>query len=419
MFFHFKIIVMTKKEILEPYKGVRDFYPEDQFVMDYMQAVMSRVCESFGYEHYGASVLEYAQLYESKTSDEIVNEQTYSFEDRGGRRVVLRPEMTPTVTRMVAKKRRDLPKPLRLYSIPNVFRYERPQKGRLREHWQLNADLFGVEGLEYDAELVLLAYSVIKEFGAKDEDFKIKINSRKVLNDIADALGIKSDIFKALLALMDKKEKIDQDEYEEKMDFLLKDKKEAFKKALELAEREGELKEFKEYLNSMGISNVQIDTAIVRGFDYYTGFVFEMFDAADDNVRSMFGGGRYDNLFDMFSQESMPAVGFGMGDVTLRDFLETHDLLPEYVPATEVYLAGEGNLDEIASCLRERNINVAVNYTISKFDKYKKNAEKIKAPFLLILSNDGLDLFNLKAGTKLKFNNCEDVAIKILEYFAD
>ncbi len=412
---------MTKKEILEPYKGVRDFYPEDQFVMDYIQAIMSRVCESFGYEHYGASILEYAHLYESKTSEEIVNEQTYTFEDRGGRKIVLRPEMTPTVTRMVAKKRRELPKPLRLYSIPNVFRYERPQKGRLREHWQLNADLFGVQGIEYDGELVLLAYKIMHEFGAKDEDFKIKINSRKVLNDISDSLGLDANTFKSTLALMDRKEKMDADEYKERMIALLQDKKEAFDEALSNAKEEGELNDFKEYLNSIGVNNVEIDTSIVRGFDYYTGFVFEMFDTAQESPRSMFGGGRYNSLFETLSEEGMPAVGFGMGDVTLRDFLETHNLLPEYVPATEVYLAKEGdvNLDTLANYLRSGGINVSVNYTEEKFDKYKKNAEKMNVPFLLVSSKEGFALFNLKEGSKTKSDSAEEILRAILEYIGD
>jgi len=409
---------MNKKEILEPYKGVRDFYPEDQFVMDYIQSVMSRVCETFGYEHYGASILEHAKLYESKTSQEIVNEQTYTFEDRGGRRVVLRPEMTPSVARMVAKKRRDLPKPLRLYSIPNVFRYERPQKGRLREHWQLNADLFGVKGMEYDGEMVLLAYEIVKEFGANDEDFKIKINSRKVLNDISDSLELSDDTFKSVLSLMDKREKMDSKDYDEKLQSLLQDKKDVFEKELDVAQKEGELVEFKEYLNSIGIENVEIDTSIVRGFDYYTGFVFEMFDVDIENPRSMFGGGRYDNLFEIFSEEEIPAVGFGMGDVTLRDFLETHDLIPEYIPATEVYLVREGdvNINEIANYLRDNGINVSVNYTEEKFDKYKKNAEKIKTPFLLVASKGVFTLFNLEQNTKIKSDSNEDITKIINQY---
>ena len=168
----------------ESYKGVRDFYPEDKFVRDYITDTMAGACESFGYESYDASILEPVELYRSKTSDEIVNEQTYQFEDRGGREVTLRPEMTPTVARMVAGKRRELAYPLRWYSIPNVFRYERPQRGRLREHWQLNADLFGVGGVEADIEIIALAYATMTAFGAKETDFDIRVNDRQLFENI-------------------------------------------------------------------------------------------------------------------------------------------------------------------------------------------------------------------------------------------
>src|SRR5271170_7500650 len=149
----------------DSYKGVRDFYPEDQFIQRYIFEHWERVCELFGYEEYSAGILENAELYRSKTSEEIVNEQTYTFTDRGDREVTLRPEMTPTLARMVAAKYRELGFPLRWYSIPNVFRYERPQRGRLREHWQLNVDLFGSDSFAADAEVIQVAYEVMKAFG--------------------------------------------------------------------------------------------------------------------------------------------------------------------------------------------------------------------------------------------------------------
>src|SRR3989344_4961550 len=150
----------------EPYKGVRDFYPEDQFIQRYMFEHMARICELFGYEEYDASVLEPAELYRGKTSEEIVNEQTYTFTDRGLREVTLRPEMTPTFARMVAGRLRDMSLPVRWYSIPNLFRYERPQRGRIREHWQLNADIVGVPGIEADAEIIELAHAIMRALGA-------------------------------------------------------------------------------------------------------------------------------------------------------------------------------------------------------------------------------------------------------------
>src|SRR3990167_10838097 len=161
----------------QPYKGARDFYPEDKRLQKYIFGKMREVAEKFGYEQYDAPILEPLELFTAKTNDEIVNEQTYSFEDRGGRKVVIRPEMTPTVSRMVAARRQELAYPLRLYSIPNLWRYERPQRGRLREHWQLNVDLFGVEGIEAEHEMLLIIDGLMKTYGAKPDSYKIRVNS--------------------------------------------------------------------------------------------------------------------------------------------------------------------------------------------------------------------------------------------------
>src|SRR3989344_1852321 len=178
------------------YKGVRDFYPEDQRVQNYLFSVMRKTVESFGYEEYNASILEPTELYAAKSSEEIIREQTYTFTDRGERSVTLRPEMTPTVARMVAARKRELGFPLRWYSVQNFFRYERPQRGRLREFWQLNADLFGVEGIEADVEVIALASRVMTELGAAEDDFLIKIGSREALTEALDARGVSEEDYK-------------------------------------------------------------------------------------------------------------------------------------------------------------------------------------------------------------------------------
>ncbi len=192
---------------IEPYKGVRDFYPEDQRIQNHIFSAMRKAVESYGYEEYNASVLESTELYLSKTSEEIVNEQTYTFTDRGDRSVTLRPEMTPTVARMVAARKRELGYPLRLYCIQNFFRYERPQRGRLREFWQLNADLFGVSGIDADVEIIALAYRVMKEMGASDADFVIKIGNRNFLDTVYDSLSIPKEERQAMTRLLDAKDK--------------------------------------------------------------------------------------------------------------------------------------------------------------------------------------------------------------------
>ena len=198
---------------LEPYKGTRDFYPKDQFIQNYIFSVWKKVCESYGYLEYNASILEETELYKSKSGDEIVNEQTYSFIDRGNRNVTIRPEMTPTVARMVAQKRKELTFPIRWFSIPNLFRYERPQRGRLREHWQLNADMFGVDSVEADVEIISLAYDIMKGFGAKDEDFEIRINNRHVIS-----AGLREKLpdperQRAYMRLLDRKDKMTPEAY--------------------------------------------------------------------------------------------------------------------------------------------------------------------------------------------------------------
>jgi histidyl-tRNA synthetase len=164
----------------QPYKGARDFYPEDKRLQKYMFGIMRKVVESFGYEEYDAPILEPLDVYLAKTGEEIVNEQTYAFTDRGGRQVAIRPEMTPTVSRMVAARRQELAYPLRWYSIPNLWRYERPQRGRLREHWQLNVDVFGIEGVQAEQEIIMLVDAMFKAFGATRDMYAIKLNSRKL-----------------------------------------------------------------------------------------------------------------------------------------------------------------------------------------------------------------------------------------------
>src|SRR4029077_17662672 len=183
--------IMGKEKLsTESYKGVRDFYPEDMFVQNHIFNTWKKVVESFGYVEYTASILEPAELYRAKSGDEIVNEQTYTFTDRGDREVTLRPEMTPTLARMIAAKQRDIPFPARWYSIPNVFRYERPQRGRLREHWQLNADLVGAEGVEADAEIIALAHAVMRAMGAEERDFEIRVSDRRILESIFEEFNI-------------------------------------------------------------------------------------------------------------------------------------------------------------------------------------------------------------------------------------
>tara|TARA_B100000745_G_scaffold300564_1_gene255345 strand:+ start:24290 stop:25537 length:1248 start_codon:yes stop_codon:yes gene_type:complete len=373
-----------KKLSTDSYRGVRDFYPKDTYLHDYMVNTLSRVCESFGYEPYSASLLEPAELYRTKTSDEIVNEQTYTFKDRGGRDVTLRPEMTPTVARMVAAKYRELGFPLRWYSMPNCFRYERAQRGRLREFWQLNADLFGIAGADADVEIITLAHHLITAFGATEADFQIHINDRRVFEHIFDEAGIDAGTRKSVMSLLDRRAKMDN--FEDALRSSVGEKSEHLLSLLASAASNPLLESLHARLKNLGVTNVVVDTSIIRGFDYYTGMVFEIFDTSDENNRSIAGGGRYDALLELFGVTPIPTIGFALGDVTLQDFLTTHELLPEYVSPTDIMLCvldeqSASIADTIAQNLRSQDINVAVNYSYKKVGDQIKLAIKKHIPF--------------------------------------
>src|SRR5579884_3380303 len=206
----------------QPYKGARDFYPKDKRLQKYMFSVWRQCAERFGYEEYDAPILEPLEIYLAKTGEEIVNDQTYVFEDRGGRKVVIRPEMTPTVSRMVAARRQELAYPLRWYSIPNLWRYERPQRGRLREHWQLNVDLFGIESIDAELELIDLVDNIFKAFDAKSSMYEIRLNHRQLTDLIfKEQLGLSDSTFKQVTKLIDRMHKMELTHFISKLDDVL------------------------------------------------------------------------------------------------------------------------------------------------------------------------------------------------------
>lgn len=385
---------MSKKDRLsvEPYKGVRDFYPEDQAFLNYLFGVFRTFLAKCGYLEYHASVLEPAELYRSKTSDEIVNEQSYLFTDRGGREVMLRPEMTPTVARMVAARRREFGFPLRLFSIPNVFRYERPQRGRLREHYQLNVDLFGSRSSAADAEIIGVAYGIMRALGAEEKDFVIKVSSRTLLEELCADYGLTDEKRAVLLSLMDRRAKMSEEDFEKDLEKLGVPKEKLSSDAPE------DIKTLIANFKDAGITNIVYAPEIIRGFTYYTGMVFEVFDTHKENNRSLFGGGRYDNLtalFDDPGEPGLPGVGFGMGDVTIRDFLEVRGLLPAYTPTTHVYLATPSpelatKVQTLAGELRTKGLNVAIDFGEKKLGDQLKNASKQGIRYAVVVGEDEL-----------------------------
>lgn len=404
----------------QPYKGARDFYPEDKQRQDYMFGVIRQTVKRYGYAEYDAPVIEPLDLYRAKTGEEIINEQVYSFTDRGGREVAIRPEITPTVSRMVAAKRQELAYPLRWFSIPNLWRYERPQRGRLREHWQLNVDIFGDAGLSADHEAIAVASDVLQSFGATSDMYVIKVNCRKLMNSLmSDYLKLDDQQAHSLSKLIDRMNKMPQDKFLAAVSEIVADKVDmvmdllAAKEISDLPEavRQGEYAErlstLLEMLSKTGINNVVFDITLMRGFDYYTDIVFEVNDTNPENNRSMFGGGRYDGLVGLFGVEPVPTVGFGMGDVTLANFLEAHNLLPNYQNATDVVIVTIGDVYAdayaIAQALRKDNINVSIDSTNRKLDKKIKTVDKQGISFALFVGEDDVQektyqLKNLKSG---------------------
>ncbi len=337
---------MSEKLSTQPYKGTRDFYPQEMRLRNWFFGVMKKTLELSAFEEYNGPMLESLELYAAKSGEEIATKQTYNFVDRGERRLAIRPEMTPTVARMVAGKMNDLVFPLKWFSIPNMYRYEAPQRGRLREFWQLNVDIFGCDTYEADLDCISSAIDIMRAFGADEKMFTVHINNRRFFNDVIGAIaGKDGDGAKAVSKVIDRKNKVPRDVYEkdltelglnreqiEKIDSLYNIGVGEATKLCPDSTGSHELLSLFDMLGKAGLDKYcTFDFGIVRGLDYYTGTVFEVFDNAPENNRAMFGGGRYDNLVGLFVKNAkVSGVGYGMGDVTLENFLTTHNLVPNF-----------------------------------------------------------------------------------------
>ena len=330
---------------VQPYKGTRDFYPAEMKLRNWFFGKVRASLEQACFEEYDGPMLESLDLYAAKSGEELAKEQTYNFTDRGGRGLAIRPEMTPTVARMVAAKMGELNYPLKWFCISNMYRYERPQRGRLREFWQLNVDIFGCDTFEADLDVIQSAINVLRAYGADEKMFCVHINNRRFFNDVIAAIaGTDAEGAKRVSKVVDRKNKVTREAYENAMKELgLSDEQIAKIDALyEMDVKEAtalcpdsqgaaELTSLFDALAKTGMDKYCVfDFGIIRGLDYYTGTVFEVFDLAPENNRAMFGGGRYDNLVGLFVKNAkISGVGYGMGDVTLENFLVTHNLIPD------------------------------------------------------------------------------------------
>jgi len=430
----------------QAYRGTRDFFPKDKRVRDYLFSVMTKTAESFGYESYDGPLLEEVELYKAKSGEELINEQIYSFTDRGERFVAIRPEMTPTLARMVAQVHRESSKPLRWFSIPNLMRYEKPQRGRVREHWQLNCDVFGAPGRMGEVEILQVAIELFENYGANHAHFEILLNDRAIVDSVFKTLMKTSqEQSYRLYKIVDKAKKVNQDAIIKMVSEvnLTKESEDIFYSYLKLKtfddvssflkiHHQNEIADqfslFVEQTKKLNLGKyLTYDPTIVRGLDYYTGIVFEIFDKHPDNRRALCGGGAYANLLQIFNEDPLPGVGFGLGDVTLKDFLEVHQLLPNLDnPTNDILITFQEDIGldaslKLAHLLRKENFKVVTSLEAIKFKKVFPTAEKKGVRFVSLMGSDELaqnkiQLKNLdtKEQQTLDVNDLESI-IKILK----
>ncbi|HEX2718169.1 MAG TPA: histidine--tRNA ligase [Gemmatimonadaceae bacterium] len=353
-----------------PLPGFRDFYPQELAERAYIMRVWRDVAARYAFVEYDGPPLEALELYTRKSGEEIVG-QLYSFEDKGGRQVALRPEMTPTVARMVAARANALRKPVRWFSVPQLFRYERQQKGRLREHFQLNVDIFGEAGIAADAELLAVALDMMRSLGLGPDDVRARVSDRRLLHALLAHLGVAEGAHDGVFAVIDKIERTPRDVSREKLAalgvesaaiehlFALLEMRDVatLRRSVgaapeALGERLADLDRYFEHLRALGVAEyAQLDLGIVRGLAYYTGVVFELFDARGE-FRAVAGGGRYDTLLEALGGASLPALGFGMGDVVLGELLRARGLMRAEAAGPELWVAGPTGEQDLPAVMR-------------------------------------------------------------------
>jgi histidyl-tRNA synthetase len=399
---------------MERLPGFRDFYPEplpnpDVWSADARQYIFGKwrsMAQRYGFREYDGPPLEPLELFTTKSGEEIVK-QLFDFTDKGNRHVALRPEMTPTLARMVASHERNYKKPIKWFALPQLFRYEKQQKGRLREHFQFNADLMGEADPAGDAELIALLIDTLRSFGLTSEDFVIRLSSRNAWQGFYESKGKKPEAGSQnayeFFQVIDKLERTPPEESRKMLSELgfSFDDVNAF---IEGGEPTTELKTILDNLGARGLSEfVKIDYHVIRGLAYYTGVVFEAFDRKGE-FRAIAGGGRYDNLIKLISggKVNLPALGFGMGDVVLLELLKARGLLPKFDANIDVFvLIEKENLraDSLKLVQDLRSAGQAVEYSLTpaKSDKQFKRAQELKATFTAKLDNNSyVRIRNLK-----------------------
>ena len=405
--------------------GFRDFYPEEYAARAHILNTWRDVARRFGFVEYDGPPLEPLELYTKKSGEEIVG-QLYNFKDKGDRDVALRPEMTPSFARMVGARANALRKPIRWFSIPQLFRYERQQKGRLREHFQLNVDIVGEPDVTADAELLAVAVESMRAFGLTSKDVVARVSDKRLLAALLRTLGFEEDVHGDVMQVIDKLERAPKDESRTRLQAIGASKTavdtvlslpaagiDLFENALRgKGQFEESLNDFKRYLamaDTLGIADfVKFDPSIVRGLAYYTGVVFELFDAKGE-FRAICGGGRYDNLLASLGGVDLPALGFGMGDVVLGELLKARGKLPTSAMVIDYWVAFEDSThlgEAMRIATRLRRTGSAVEYALkpAALGKQLDAARKAGAKAVVIAKADGtLRLKDFESGTEGPF----------------
>ena len=390
--------------------GFRDFYPEQLATRNYLIGIWREVARRYGFVEYDGPPLEPLELYTKKSGDEIVG-QLYAFTDKGDRKVALRPEMTPSLARMVAAKANAMRKPIRWFSIPQLFRYERQQKGRLREHFQLNVDIIGEASVAADAELLAVAIDIMRATGLTSSDVRARVSDRRLLSAILQEVGVKANAMPAVFAAIDKLgreprdvtlgkvEKVVSEGAAQGIERILDRSTDLnalaaeFRSSGSVMESITRLREYMHFLDALGVGEwVDFDLSIVRGLAYYTGIVFELFDSKGE-FRAICGGGRYDDLLSSIGGVDLPALGFGMGDVVLTELLRARNVLPTATLAAEYWVAADDDsmlpdVMKVAGRLREKSRSVEYALKSQTLARQLKTASSAGVQNVVLLRRD-------------------------------
>jgi len=414
---------MSKKFSKDPLRGFKDFYPEDLREFNWIVDNIKDIAEIYSYEEFKSPQLEPVEIFAAKSSDELVNEQSFIVEKKEGERLILIPELTPSLARMIARKSQELKKPIRWFSNPTCFRYERPQRGRRRMFNQINFDILGENSLYAELEIFNIIVDIFNEMGATAEQFQIFYNSRRFIDSLCkDLLKIPQEKIPLVYKVLDKADKIEEGEFEKFVRDSFKDDS-VIKGILKLKDvtsveetlnlfdtvpqefynTEGylELVNFQKLIRESGLSEYcTYSSSVVRGLDYYTGIVFEVFDTGKENIRSIFGGGRYDDLLSLYSDDKISGIGFGLGVLMLTLFLKTYDLIPkevykkDYTDTVYITLVNKEVSTyalELARTIRDEDFPCIVDYKFKNLKSQLKKANELGILIVLIIGPEEVE----------------------------